>query len=81
MMKIEWDNSKCPDPRDCHKCLNACPQGVFTTYPRDGRGPGKEAGDWVLLPSFQSLCTGCRICEDICPQNAITVKVPEESVT
>jgi ferredoxin len=76
MMKIEWDNSKCRAVLDCHKCLNACPQGVFATYPLDGRGPGKEPGNWVILPAFGSLCTGCGICVDICPQKAITVSAP-----
>ena len=77
MVQIEWDGKKCTSPRDCHKCLDACPGGVLMTYPRDGRKPGKAAQDWAIMPVFLTLCTGCKICEEICPQNAITVNVAE----
>ena len=77
MMQIEWDDKKCTSPRDCRKCLAACPEGVFMTYPRDGRKPGKMAGNWAIMPALVGLCTGCKICEEICPQNAITVSVAQ----
>lgn len=73
MINISWDDNKCRDPQDCYRCLEACPEGVFMTYPRDKRGPGKAAGDWAIIPSFMKLCTGCRICEKVCPENALTV--------
>jgi NAD-dependent dihydropyrimidine dehydrogenase PreA subunit len=79
MMTIEWNNDLCTTPLGCHKCLNACPQGVFTIYPRQGRGPGQEPGDWAIKPSFQSLCTGCNVCVDLCPEKALTVTVLQES--
>jgi len=75
MIKIEWDENRCTDPQDCYKCLEACPEGVFMTYPRDKRAPGKAAGNWAITPSFIKLCTGCRICEETCPENALIVAV------
>ena len=75
MMQIEWDDKKCTSPRDCRKCLDACPEGVFMIYPRDGRKPGKVAQDWAIMPVFLTQCTACKICEEICPQNAIAVSV------
>ncbi len=80
MINILFDDSKCHDPRDCRKCMDACPEGVFMTYPRDKRAIGKGAGDWAIMPSFIKLCTGCRICEDVCPTKALTVSIVEESV-
>ena len=73
MIQILWDSNKCPTPRECRKCIEACPQGVFSTYPRDGRSRGQLTENWALAPLFLSLCTGCEVCEDICPQKAITL--------
>lgn len=75
MVSIEWDEDSCTDPLGCCKCLETCPEQVFLTYPRDKRGPGKAAGSWAIKPVFVNLCTECRICEEICPQNALTVGV------
>ena len=77
MINIQWDDKKCNDPWNCCKCLDACPEGVFMTYPRDKRGPGKPAGNWAIMPSFMKLCTGCRICEEKCPENALIVSVAD----
>ena len=41
MIRIEWDENSCTDPQACYKCLGACPEQVFLTYPRNKRGPGK----------------------------------------
>lgn len=75
MMQIRWDDKKCTSPRECRKCLDVCPQAVFCIYPRDGRKPGKAAENWAIAPLYLSLCTGCNICEEVCPENAITVSV------
>ena len=75
MMQIEINEKKCRSPRECLKCLQACPEGVLVNYPRDARAPGKRAGDWVIVPLVASQCTGCKVCEEICPENAITVSV------
>jgi len=73
MIQILWDSNKCPSPRECRKCIEACPQGVFSTYPRNGRKQGQLTEDWALAPLFLSLCTGCEVCEEICPAKAITL--------
>ena len=73
MIQIIWDSNKCLTPRDCRKCIEACPQGVFSTHPRVGRKPGQLTESWALAPLFLSLCTGCEVCEEICPEKAITL--------
>jgi ferredoxin len=75
MMKIEINEERCTSPRECVKCIQACPEGVLMNYPREARAPGKRAGDWVIAPLMVSQCTGCKICEEICPENALTVSV------
>jgi Pyruvate/2-oxoacid:ferredoxin oxidoreductase delta subunit len=75
MIQITIDEKKCTRPPDCTICLRFCPQGVFMNYPRQKREPGKAAGDWVVVPVEMTLCSGCKICEEVCPEKAITVSV------
>ena len=75
MMQIEINEEKCKSPRECLKCHQACPEGVLMNYPRDARAPGKRAGDWVIVPVMMSLCTGCDVCAEVCPEKAVTVSV------
>ena len=77
MIQIKWNDDQCTSPQECRKCLDTCPQGVFIIYPRDGRKPGKATENWAIMPLFLSLCTGCDICQDICPENAITVSAAQ----
>ncbi len=73
MIQVTWDGSKCPSPQDCRECLDTCPQGVFAFHPRHGRKPGVATTDWAITPVFLSVCTGCEVCEEVCPQDAIAV--------
>ncbi len=73
MIEITWDEKKCTSPQECRVCLDECPQGVFHVYPRNGRTPGKVTQDWAIAPLYLSLCTGCDICEELCPENALAV--------
>ena len=75
MMQIDINEKKCKSPRECLKCLQACPEGVLMNYPRQARAPGKPAGDWLIVPAMMSLCTGCKVWEDVCPEKALTVSV------
>jgi formate hydrogenlyase subunit 6/NADH:ubiquinone oxidoreductase subunit I len=75
MIQIDWSDERCITPRECLKCFEACPEGIFMMYPRDRREAGKVAGDWAIKPSFFYLCTGCGICEEVCPKNALKVSV------
>jgi NAD-dependent dihydropyrimidine dehydrogenase PreA subunit len=75
MIELTWDDKKCTSPNECRRCLDVCPQGVFGIYARDGRKPGKAAGNWAIAPMYLNLCTGCDICDETCPEGAITVGV------
>ncbi|TET39035.1 MAG: 4Fe-4S dicluster domain-containing protein [Dehalococcoidia bacterium] len=75
MVRIEINEQKCKSPRECRKCLESCPESVMMTYPRVAREPGKKAEDWAIAPVLMTLCTGCKVCEEICPQKAITVSL------
>ena len=77
MVQIEVDQEKCKSPRECRKCLEACPEGVLVSYPRVARVPGKRTEDWAIIPLLVSLCTGCMVCEEVCPQEAIAVSIME----
>lgn len=80
MMKIEINEQKCKSPRECLKCLQACPEGVLMNYPRQGRAPGKKAENWAIAPVWLSLCTGCKVCEEVCPREAVTVSTMADRV-
>ncbi len=62
-MAADWfpviDSGRCMD--DCFKCLNFCPQKV---YSRQGRRPIVENPDACL--------EGCDSCKPICPKDAIS---------
>ena len=73
MIKIEVDPAKCSSPRECRKCLEACPQRLFRTRPKAPRKPGKPATGWSIAVVLPILCTGCMACEQVCPQNAIKI--------
>ncbi|UCD09182.1 MAG: 4Fe-4S binding protein [Dehalococcoidales bacterium] len=75
MIQIEINEEKCIQPPECTVCLQQCPEGVFLNYPREKRTPTKGAGDWIVVPAHMTLCTGCRICESICPREAVKVTV------
>jgi NAD-dependent dihydropyrimidine dehydrogenase PreA subunit len=75
MIELTWDDKKCTSPNECRRCLDVCPQGVFGIYARDGRKPGKAASNWAIAPIYPNLCTGCEICDETCPEGAITVSV------
>lgn len=67
------DGEKCLLPRECRRCLELCPEFVFMTYPLKRRMPFRKAGDWIIVPVHQTLCTACMICVNSCPEGAITV--------
>lgn len=77
MIEITWDEKRCSSPQECLRCLDECPPAVFQIHPRDGRKPGVPTVDWVITPVLLSLCTGCNVCEEVCPQDAIKVSVAQ----
>jgi len=75
MIHIDWNSKQCTSPDECRDCLEVCPQGVFAIYPEGGRKPGVPTTNWTIAPVWLSLCTGCEVCQEVCPQHAIAVSV------
>jgi NAD-dependent dihydropyrimidine dehydrogenase PreA subunit len=82
--KITVDLEKCTVPFLCKRCLQACPMGVFhVTRVMSKEERLKEMdpridGNYVLYATRRDKCTGCNICIDVCPVDAITVEIPEQ---
>ena len=80
--KITIDQEKCTVPFLCKKCLQICPEVVFHVT----RVMAKEErlkemdpridGNYVLFASRRDKCTGCNLCIDVCPVDAIKIEVP-----
>ncbi len=80
---IEVDTTKCTTPFDCKKCLAGCPQSVFSVRAvkvEKGRETDpSEPGVYTLVAPFRDKCTGCNICIEICPVDALTITFPNEA--
>ncbi|HEY40639.1 MAG TPA: 4Fe-4S dicluster domain-containing protein [Dehalococcoidia bacterium] len=82
--KITVDLEKCTVPFLCKRCLQECPMGVFHVT----RVMAKEErlkemdprvdGNYVIFATRRDKCTGCNICIDVCPVDAITIEIPEQ---
>ena len=82
--KITVDLEKCTVPFLCKRCLQECPMGVFHVT----RVMAKEErlkemdprvdGNYVIFATRRDKCTGCNICIDDCPVDAITIEIPEQ---
>ena len=75
-VKIKVDYKICDNPRDCVKCLNVCAPAVFTFPFRDK--DHHDPQEWFISPTFPQLCTNCNLCVEVCPKNAITIKVKKK---
>lgn len=80
---IEIDATKCTTPFDCKKCLAGCPQSVFAVRAmkvEKGRETNpKEPGAYALVAPFTDKCTGCDICIEVCPVDALTITFPAQA--
>ncbi|MGO9412731.1 MAG: 4Fe-4S binding protein [Spirochaetia bacterium] len=79
--RVRIDYSRCGDgrgvdPRSCCVCLRVCEPAVFLLHETVGaRQPDPfDPQLWRVTPLWQSLCTGCLKCVQLCPKTAITVR-------
>ena len=83
-----WDKEKCVQ---CNMCALACPHGVIRPFVLDESEaikydlkdkvkevPGKEGLYFYMGISWKD-CTGCGVCESVCPSKAISMKLKEEA--
>lgn len=77
--KVMIDYSKCGssvgvDPRECSKCLVACPDFVMILQPSIGVEQDlTDPQDWRIDPLWPSVCTRCMACTEACPHDAIEI--------
>jgi ferredoxin len=80
---IEIDATKCTTPFDCKKCLAGCPQSVFAVAAmkvEKGRETNpKDPGVYALYAPHRDKCTGCDICIEVCPVDALAITFPAQA--
>jgi NAD-dependent dihydropyrimidine dehydrogenase PreA subunit len=79
--RIRIDYSLCGDgrgvdPRGCCICLRTCEPAVFLLHQTVGalQPDPFDPQIWRVTALWQSLCTGCMKCAELCPQTAISVR-------
>jgi ferredoxin len=79
--QIQIDSQKCQTPFDCKRCLQGCPQSVFQVravkVERGRETNPKEPGAYMLFAPYRDKCTGCNLCIELCPVDALTITFPE----
>ena len=78
--QITIDHEKCTVPFLCKKCLQICPDAVFSVT----RIMSKEErlkemdpridGNYVLSAPRRDKCTMCNRCIDVCPVDALKIE-------
>lgn len=79
--RIEIDRERCTTPFACKRCILACPTAVFQVnvvkMVRLLETDKQEAGSFRLSAPFRDKCTGCNICLDVCPEDALKIDMVE----
>jgi len=79
---ITIDHEKCTVPFLCKKCLQICPEAVFHVTRIMAKEKRLEEmdpridGNYVLGIARREKCTGCNMCIDVCPVDAIKIEIP-----
>ena len=77
---IKIDSAKCTTPFDCKLCLQGCPQSVFQVaalkVERGRETNPKDPGNYTVFAPFRDKCTGCNLCIELCPVDALTITFP-----
>jgi len=79
--KITVDNTKCTVPFLCKKCLQICPECVFyvnrdiTKEKKLEEMDPRIDGNYVMGAARRDKCTGCNLCIEVCPVNAIKIEI------
>ena len=80
--RITIDHAKCTTPMVCRKCLQICPQAVFTVQVvkmvKYVETDIHEPGAYRVRPLFLDKCVVCDDCRAACPVGALTISLPEE---
>jgi len=67
-VKIEIDNNKCKNMKDCKICEDVCPVEIFKFEKSDNNGKIS------IVQENEDECIFCNLCLEKCPQGAITIK-------
>ena len=82
--RITIDQAKCTVPFLCKRCLQICPMLVFDVdrvlekEKRLEETDPRIDGNYVLCASRYDKCTGCNLCIDVCPVDAIKIEIPKQ---
>lgn len=81
MPQIDIDQDRCTTPFACKRCLQVCPTAVFRVFPakmqRLVENDPEEPGTYRLNVGYRDKCTGCDLCVEVCPVDALRVYMPE----
>ena len=79
--QIDIDHDRCTTPFACKRCLQVCPTAVFKVFAtkmvRLVETDKHEPGAYKLVVGYRDKCTGCDLCVDVCPVDALKVYMPE----
>ena len=65
----------CKDPDACSICLKSCPVGALMKIPVGKMKSTKHKPKrYKIKAYFADLCIRCKLCEENCPENAISIK-------
>ncbi len=79
--QIAIDDSKCIGPHECGQCMKSCPSAVFIAGPtRIWKFRETDRADFRVYARYYDMCVSCGKCVEICPVEAITMKVEQPAV-